>query len=111
MSVSLSDIIPIPTKEQILDKFVGILRIAGFPTASWQSGAFMRHTVETESELYVDLASLIQKVGKAGLIKLAAEVSDSAVDLCAENVFDETRKPSVFTQGIAKLTDLSLIHI
>lgn len=105
MTVSLTDLLPIPTKDQVLDKFVMLLRLAGFPTASWQTGAFMRHTVETESELYVDLSSLIQKVGRAGLIKLAAEVGDSWVDICADNVFAETRKPAVYTQGKATLTD------
>ncbi len=105
MTVSLSDLLPIPTKDQILDKFVGLLRLAGFPTASWQVGSFMRHTTEGESELYVDLASLIQKVAKGGFIKLAPEIDDSWVDLCAENVFSETRKPAVYTQGKATLTD------
>lgn len=105
MSVSLADLLSIPTKDQVIDKFVGLLRLAGFPTASWQSGSFMRHTVETESELYVDLSALIQQVGKAGLIKLAAEVGDSWVDICADNVFDERRKPAVYTRGKATLTD------
>lgn len=105
MTVSLVDLIPVATKEAIIDKFVAILRLAGFPTASWQSGSFLRHTVETESELYVDLSTLIQKVGKAGFIKLAAEIGDEWTDLCAENVFAETRKPAIYTQGTAVLTD------
>jgi uncharacterized phage protein gp47/JayE len=105
MAVSLSDLISLPTKEQIIDKFVGILRLAGFPTASWQTTSFMRHTVEGESELYVDLATLIQQIGKGGFIKLAGEVGDSWVDLCAENVFNETRKAAIYTQGKATLTD------
>lgn len=105
MSVSIFDLLPIPTKDQVIDKFVMLLRLGGFPTASWQPGSFMRHTVETESELYVDLSTLIQKVGRAGLIKLAAEVGDSWVDLCAENAFAETRKLAVFTRGKATLAD------
>lgn len=105
MAVTLSDLLSVPTKEQMLDKFVAILRLAGFPTASWQSGAFMRHTVETESELLVDVATLVRNVAKGGFIKLAGEVDDAWADLCAENVFDEERKPAVFTQGKATLTD------
>lgn len=105
MAVTLSDLIAVPTKEQILDKFVAILRLAGFPTASWQSGAFMRHTVETESELFVDISTLIQNVAKGGFIKLAGDIDDSWADLCAENVFGEVRKPAVFTQGKAIVTD------
>jgi uncharacterized phage protein gp47/JayE len=105
MAVSIIDLLTIPVKDAIVDKWVALLRLAGFPTASWQSGSFMKHTVETESELHVDLATLIQKAGKGGLIKFAAEVDDSWTDLCAENVFAETRKPAIFTQGKATLTD------
>jgi hypothetical protein len=103
MAISIDDLLPV-TKEQILDKFVGLLQLAGFPTSSWQSGDFKRHTVESESELYVDLATVIRNVGKAGFIKLAPEIGDEWVDLCAE-FFDETRKPAVYTQGLATLTD------
>jgi hypothetical protein len=109
MTISLIDLLTIPTKEQILDKFVGLLRLAGFPTASWQTNSFMRHTTESESELHVDIATLVQKVAKGGLIKLAAEVGDDWVDLCAENTFSETRKPAVFTQGKATLTDAASV--
>jgi hypothetical protein len=105
MTVSLTDLLTIPTKEQVLDKFVGLLRLAGFPTASWQTTSFMRHTVETESDLFVDISTLIQKVAKGGLIKLAGDIDDSWVDLCAENVFAEARKAAIFTQGKATLTD------
>jgi hypothetical protein len=105
MTASLSDLIPIPTKDEVLTKFVGLLRLAGFPTASWQTTSFMRHTVEEESTLLADVVTTLQKLGKAGFIKLAAEVDDDWVDLGAENFFNETRKPAVFTQGSAKLTD------
>jgi len=105
MTVSLADLLTIPTKDQVIDKFAGLLRLAGFPVASWQTTSFMRHTVETESDLHVDLATLIQKVAKGGFIKLAVEVGDSWVDLCADNVFAEVRKGAVFTQGRAEIAD------
>jgi phage-related baseplate assembly protein len=109
MAVSLADIIKVPSKDEILNKFTSLLSLAGFPVASWQTGSFMRHTVETESDLLPDIVSLIQALGKGGFIKLAAtldgDAADAWVDLCAENVFGDARKPAIFTQGIYRLTD------
>lgn len=104
MPASFSDLLRVPTKDELLDKFVAILRIAGFPTASWDSFSFQRYTTETESDLLSDLAAGIQAVAKGGLIRYAAEVDDAWVDVAAE-WFAETRKPAVFTQGTIRLTD------
>lgn len=105
MAASLDDLITVPSKDDVLDTFVALLRLAGFPVASWQSGSFQRHTVETESELLADISLGIRNLGKAGFIKLAAEIDDAWVDLCAENVFAEARKAAVFTQGTIRITD------
>ncbi len=102
---SLSDLIKIPTKDEVLEKFVTLLRLANFPVASWHSGSFQKHTVETESSYFEDLHTSIQKIGKAGFIKLAAEIDEAWVDLCAENVFAETRKPAIYTQGAVTVSD------
>lgn len=102
---SLAELLKIPSKDETIDVFVGLLRLAGFPVASWHSGAFKRHTVETEASMLVDVHTSVQKIAKAGYIKLAAEIDDAWVDLGAENVFSETRKPAVFTQGKIRLTD------
>lgn len=105
MGVSLRDLLRVPTKNDIVDRFVGLLRLANFPVASWHSGSLQKHTVETESSLYVDLATLIQNIGYGGFIKLAAQIDDAWVDLCAENVFGEARKPAIYTQGTWRLVD------
>jgi phage-related baseplate assembly protein len=105
MAASWNDLIAIPTRDAILDKFIGLLRLAGFPVASWHSGSFQKHTVETESTLFTDVTSLIQTLAKAGSIRYAAEVGDVWVDLCATDSFSETRKPSVYTQGKWTLYD------
>lgn len=104
MPASFSDLIRVPTKDEMLDTFVALLRLAGFPVAAWQSDSFQRYTTETESDLLSDLSSGIQAVAKAGFIKYAAEVDDAWVDVAAE-WFDETRKPAVFTRGTIRITD------
>ena len=104
MPVSFSDLVSVPTKDELLDKFVALLRLAGFPVASWESGAFQRYTTETESDLLSDLANGILAIAKAGSIRLAKEVDDGWVDIAAE-WFAETRKAAVFTQGTVRLTD------
>lgn len=105
MGISWSDIIKIPSKDDFVDGFVGLLRLASFPLASWHSGSFQKHTVETESGLLSDVVAYIQQIAKAGFIKYAGDVSDAWVDLCAENVFAESRKPAVFTQGTIQIED------
>jgi uncharacterized phage protein gp47/JayE len=109
MSVSILDLLTVETKDVILDKFVTLLRIAGFPTASWQTASFMRHTVEGESSLLVDLATSVQKIGLGGYIKYAGQVSDDWVDLLGENVFSEERKAAVYTRGKVRLTDSAAV--
>lgn len=105
MGISWNDVIKIPSKDEIVDRFVGLLRLASFPVASWHSGSFQKHTVETESDLLSDVVAYIQQIAKAGFIKYAGDISDVWVDLCAENVFAEARKPAVFTQGTIQITD------
>lgn len=113
MTVSITDLLTIPTKSEILDKFAGLLRLAGFPVASWQTTSFMRHTVESESDLYVDIATGNQKLGMSGFIRLVAQAADDGllssdwVDLTGEETYAEPRKPAIFTQGTAVLTDVA----
>lgn len=105
MGVSLSDLMKVLSKDDVLTSFISLLRLGGFPVASWHSGSLQRHTAETESALLSDLTEAVKNAAKGGFIKLAAEVDDDWVDLCAENVFAETRKPAVYTQGVVRLTD------
>lgn len=105
MTIAWSDIVKVATKEQIVDRFIGLLRLAGFPVASWHSGSFQKHTVETEGELFADLSLTAAKIAMTISIKKAVEIGDEWVDLCAE-FFDEERQPAVFTRGQYRLTDV-----
>lgn len=100
-----NDIIKVPTRDEFVDKFVALLRLATFPVASWHSGSFQKHFVETESTMFADLSALIRNVAKGGMIRSAAEIGDEWVDLCAADFFDEVRKPAVYTQGKWRLVD------
>lgn len=105
MAVSWYDLVTVPTKDDFLNAFIRLFRLANFPVASWHSGSLQRHTAETESSLFSDMSATVQNIGRAGFIKYAALVGDAWVDLCAENVFDETRKPATYTEGVWQLTD------
>lgn len=109
MAVSWHDLVKVPTKDDFLNAFLRLFRLANFPVASWHSGSLQRHTTETESSLFSDLSATIQNIGRAGFIKYAAQVGDAWVDLCAENVFDEVRKPALYTEGMWSLTDAGSI--
>jgi phage-related baseplate assembly protein len=102
---SLSDLLKIPTKTEVLDQLVALARLTGFPTASWHPLSLSRHLFEAESSYLSDLTTLIGNIAKGGLIKLAGEAPAGWLDLCAENVFDEERQAAVKTVGQYTLTD------
>lgn len=104
MPASWNDLVKIPSAAEFVDKFIALFRLGGFPIASWHDGSLQKHTVESESSLFSDMALAVQKLAKSGFIKYSAEIGDDWVDLCAEG-FDEVRKPAVFTQGKYRVTD------
>jgi hypothetical protein len=102
---SLFDLLRVPSKDEILDKFIALLRAQDFPVATWHSGSFEKHTVESESSILVDLYELVPIIAAGGYIKLAGAVADEWVDLIGENAFDEDRKPAIYTRGTVSVID------
>ncbi|RYZ63722.1 MAG: hypothetical protein EOP08_10405, partial [Proteobacteria bacterium] len=102
---SLLDLITAPTKAAILEQFIGLLRLAGFPVSSWHSGSLQKHTAETESDLLSELGTAAQKTARAPFIRLAAALGPAWVELNAYEAFDEEVKEALATQGRVTLGD------
>jgi phage-related baseplate assembly protein len=100
--VTLADLLRAPSKDEVLDLLVATLRLAGFPVASWQPGSIPRTLTEAESANLADLAQTIRSIAAGGFLEYAEA---GWLDLLADGLYDERRKPSVFTQGTIRLTD------
>lgn len=102
MGASVDDLLKQPEKASIVSKFVDLLRLGGFPTPSWHRFSILRHIVETEPELLVDLWDAIRSITKGGYARTARGVW---LDLHGQDNFDELRKGAVFTEGDVVFTD------
>lgn len=102
--MAISDLIKIPTADELAARWQGFLRLGGFPTGSWQPRTLLRFTVESESALLSDVSQAISDIAKSAFTKTA---KGPWLDLVAENVFDDARKPATNTVGEVLLTDVS----
>lgn len=102
--IAFADLIKIPTGDAFVGRFAGFLRLAGFPVGAWQPLSFKRFTVETESSLLAELADIIAEIAKGGFVRHAR---GPWLDLVAENVFADARKPALHTTGEIVLTDVA----
>lgn len=76
----------------------------GLPSTAWQSGAVPRAMYEIQAEESADMQLLHALIANGGLLSAAGISGDAWLDLVAENVFQETRDPALFTEGAAVLT-------
>jgi uncharacterized phage protein gp47/JayE len=99
---SLSSLIVPLTKDDVRRNLVGLLRVVGFPVASWAPSSVPRALVEIFSESLADLSTTVSKIARGGFLSLA---ENEWLTLVAAEFFGVERKPAVFAQGLAVLTD------
>lgn len=85
---------------------LGLLRIVGFPVASWAPSSVPRVLVEVFAEALADLSSTVSNIARGGFLSLS---ENEWLTLVADEFFDVQRKPAVFTQGQALLTDAGAV--
>ncbi len=102
--MSLSDYVKAPTKDAYVARFIAFLSLAGFPARAWQALSFLRFTVESESELLAEVGKVIAEIAKGMHARLA---KGPWLDLIAENLFADARKPSVTAIGELLLSDVA----
>ncbi len=71
---------------------------------SWHSGSMPKAIVENDAEALADLTLLLVQITSGGFLHETEEITDTTareawVELVAENVYQETRTPALFTSG------------
>jgi uncharacterized phage protein gp47/JayE len=102
VAASLSSLIVPLTKDDVRRNLLGLLRVVGFPVASWGPSSVPRALVEIFSESLADLSTTVSKIARGGFVSLAEE---EWLTLVASEYFAVERKPAVFARGLAQLTD------
>lgn len=102
MPIALNDLLTPQTTDQVKVPIVNMLAAAGFPTSSWQAGSVPRTLVEGEASPYADLTALIASIAGGGFTQYA---TGGWMDLLAQNTFNLTRLPGMYTQGTFQLAD------
>jgi uncharacterized phage protein gp47/JayE len=99
---TLSDLLRVPSKDEVLDQLVALLRLANFVPASWQPGTLLRHIAEYQSYFLSLVAEDVSEIARGGFVDLA---SGAWLDLVGANLFQESRKQPTFTEGTVTFTD------
>lgn len=103
---SLADLIKPTTKDGWVARFIGFFQAADFPARAWQPLSFLRWTVESESSLLAEAGLVVSEIAKGMHARTA---KGPWLDLLAENVFADKRKPAVHTVGEVLLTDVASV--
>jgi len=102
VAASLSSLIVPLTKDDVRRNLLGLLRVVGFPVASWAPSSVPRALVEIFSESLADLSTTVSKIARGGFLTLS---EGEWLSLVAAEFFGVERKPAVFARGLAQLTD------
>ncbi len=103
MALALSELIVPLTADECESLQLDVLKLAGFPVTSWQSGSVPLTLVKADAATLADASKTVATVAKGGFLELAE--TDDWIDLDAENHYDITRKSAVVCQGVMTLTD------
>lgn len=92
------------SSDETLATQIALASIAGFPATSWQAGSVPRTIFELEALAHSDLTRLIAAIASGGFLDFA---EGGWLDLCAQQLYNLTRRPAVYTRGPMLLTDNS----
>ncbi|MGZ3477048.1 MAG: baseplate J/gp47 family protein [Polyangiales bacterium] len=81
---------------------LGLLKLAGFPVASWAPSSVPRVLVEVFSTSLADLSQTVSNIARGGFVSLA---EGEWLTLVASEFFGVERNPALFAEGRATLTD------
>jgi len=102
MAVTLASLIVPLTKDDVVATTLKLLKLAGFPVTSWQPSSVPRALIEVFAQSLADLSTTVSNIARSGFLSLA---EGEWLTLLADELFDVQRKPAVFTEGVATLTD------
>lgn len=102
MTISLSDLLTIPTREQVETELLDMLEGVGFQPSAWQVGSVPRTLVKAFAQVIVTLYALVVPVVTGAFLSFA---TGNWLTILAADQYDTTRDPAVATVGTVLLTD------
>jgi len=103
MAASLLSLVTPLTAADVRRNALGLLKLVGFPVASWGPASVPRALVEIFSEAVADLSGTVSKIAQSGFLSFAEA---EWLTLLAAEFFGVARKPAVFARGLAILSDV-----
>lgn len=91
-----TDLVGVPTEEEVSADIFAVLTAAGFPVTAWQSGSIGRGLVEVQKKILYGSILAISNIGASGFLSMAY---GDWLTILAQDHFDETRKPATATVG------------
>ena len=89
------------TPAEVERTILSVARALGFPVTAWQSGGLGLTMVKFTARLYSDATALVANIAAGGFL---GESRNGWLTLLAKNVFDEDRKPAIYTEGLVMFT-------
>lgn len=102
MTISLSDLLTIPTREQVETELLDMLEGVGFQPTAWQVGSVPRTLVKAYAQVIVTLYALVVPIVTGAFLSFA---TGSWLTILAADQYDIERDPAVATAGVFLLTD------
>lgn len=100
-TVSVDQLVTVPTKDQQLQTVIDLLDSLGFSTTSWQDGSVDRTKLEVFAQCYVTLATIIRDLARSGF---NADAVGDWLTLFSASQYDNTRAVARSTKGTVVLT-------
>jgi uncharacterized phage protein gp47/JayE len=100
MPLTLKDFLTPRTEDQLLDEFLGLLVVAGFPVTSWQVGGVARTLARLVARGVVKLHSIVAAIAAGGF---NSHASLEWLTLLSREVYENERRAATFAQGQVQL--------
>lgn len=100
MPLTLNDFLTPRTEDELMDEFLALLAVAGFPVTSWQVGGVARTLARLVARGVVKMHSIVAAIATGGFNSTA--VTDW-LTLLSREVYDNERGAATFAQGQAQL--------
>lgn len=100
--LSLSDLVRVPTKDEVAQTTLNLLASFGFPVTSWQSGGAGRALVDLTASLFTNLPVSVQQIAQSAFLETSEK---DWLTLVASEWYDVDRLPNALTIGQLKLTN------
>lgn len=91
-----TDLVALPTEEEVSTDIFAVLTAAGFPVTTWQSGSIGRGLVEVQKKVLYSVIRSAADIGASGFLSMAY---GDWLTILAQDHFDEERKPATATVG------------